>query len=95
MTFLPGLIDAHTHIACLRRYDSNQLRNPMKFFTETTFATQSYLDYGFMTIRDCGVPLRVDAAMQLEQAFLRARACSPAVWSSRRRRHRRMTSSVM
>lgn len=64
MTLLPGLIDAHTHIACLRGYDSNQLRNPMKFFTETAFATQRYLDYGFTTIRDCGVPLRVDVAVR-------------------------------
>lgn len=63
-TLLPGLIDAHTHIACLRGYDSSQLRNPMRFFTETCFAAQRYLDYGFTTIRDCGVPLRVDIAVR-------------------------------
>ena len=64
MTILPGLIDAHTHIACLRRYDNAQLRNPMKFFTSTCFSTQRYLDYGFTTIRDCGVPLRVNIAVR-------------------------------
>ena len=64
MTILPGLIDAHTHIACLRGYDSAQLHNPMKFFTSACFSTQRYLDYGFTTIRDCGVPLRVNMAVR-------------------------------
>lgn len=58
-TLLPGLIDAHTHIACLRGFDSCQLRDPLRFFTDTCLFTQRYLDYGFTTIRDCGVPLRV------------------------------------
>ena len=64
MTLLPGLIDAHTHLAGLRGYSSAKLRNPMKFFTETCFAAQRYLDYGFTTVRDCGVPLRVDIAVR-------------------------------
>lgn len=64
MTLLPGLIDAHTHIACLRGYSPNQLKNPMKFFTDTCFTAQCYLDYGFTTIRDCGTPMRVDIAVR-------------------------------
>ena len=64
MTLLPGLIDAHTHIACLRGYDSSQLKNPMHFFTRTALDTQRYLQYGFTTIRDCGVPLRVNTAVR-------------------------------
>lgn len=64
MTMLPGLIDAHTHIACLRGYDSAQLHNPMKFFTRACFLARRYLDYGFTAIRDCGVPLRVNIAVR-------------------------------
>ncbi len=63
-TLLPGLIDAHTHMACLRGYDSSQLRDPMHFFTRTCFMAKRYLDYGFTTIRDCGVPLRVNTAVR-------------------------------
>lgn len=64
MTLLPGLIDAHTHIAGLRGYSSSQLRNPMRFFTQTCLTVQRYLDHGFTTIRDCGVALRVDIAVR-------------------------------
>lgn len=64
MTLLPGLIDAHTHIAGLRGYSSSQLRNPMRFFTQTCLTVQRYLDHGFTTIRDCGAALRVDIAVR-------------------------------
>ena len=64
MTLLPGLIDAHTHLAGLRGYDSSQLRDPMRFFTRTCLTARRYLDYGFTTIRDCGAPLRVNNAVR-------------------------------
>lgn len=64
MTLLPGLIDAHTHIAGLRGYSASQLRTPMTFFTDTSLAVRRYLDYGFTTIRDCGTPLRVNIAVR-------------------------------
>ena len=64
MTLLPGLIDAHTHIAGLRGYSANQLRTPMTFFTDTCLTVRRYLEHGFTTIRDCGTPLRVNIAVR-------------------------------
>lgn len=80
MTLLPGLIDAHTHIAGLRGFDSSQLRNPMRFFTDACFTARRYLDYGFTTIRDCGTALRVNNAVR--DAIERGLLVGPRILSS-------------
>lgn len=58
-TLLPGLIDAHTHVACLRDYSESELKDPMGFLITACNHTKRYLEYGFTAIRDCGTPLRV------------------------------------
>ena len=64
MTLIPGLIDAHTHIAGLRNYSRSDLNDPMQYFTKACMLAKRYLDYGFTTIRDCGTALRVNSAVR-------------------------------
>ena len=64
MTLIPGLIDAHTHIAGLRNYSRSDLYQPMRYFTNACLMARRYLDYGFTTIRDCGTALRVNSAVR-------------------------------
>lgn len=59
-TLLPGLIDAHTHISGLNGYNPRSTLDPIKLFLNTSKHVQTYLDYGFTTIRDAGVTLRIN-----------------------------------
>lgn len=76
-TLIPGLIDAHTHITCLRGYELSQLKDPMNFFIDAAMSTQHYLDYGFTTIRDCGTPIRV--ANHVRDAYERGLCVGPRI----------------
>lgn len=64
MTLIPGLIDAHTHIAGLRNYSRSDIKDPMRYFTNACMMAKRYLEYGFTTIRDCGTALRVNSAVR-------------------------------
>ena len=59
-TLLPGLIDAHTHIAGLSHYNPRIALNSMQLLIEAAKNTQKYLEYGFTTIRDAGVVSRAN-----------------------------------
>ena len=78
-TLLPGLIDAHTHIAGLRGYHPGKVKDPISFFLETCAETGKYLDCGFTTIRDCGTPLRV--ANYVREAYERGIGEGPRIIS--------------
>ena len=78
-TLLPGLIDAHTHIAGLRGYHPGKVKDPISFFLETCAETGKYLDCGFTTIRDCGTPLRV--ANSVREAYERGIGEGPRIIS--------------